>query len=88
MPPISLNAAGSRRTVYLGDEKETNVDQPTSSNGDHPPAAPATFLMYNKISTTIGGKESPTPTTNGSVNGNDNQKNKGDKKKSRESAIW
>jgi hypothetical protein len=46
--------------------------------------------MYNKISTTIAGKESPTPTTNGgSVNGNDNQKsNKGDKKKSRESAIW
>lgn len=50
--------------------------------------------MYNKISTTIAGKESPTPSINGggSLNGNDNQKaSKSDKKKNeknRESAIW
>lgn len=89
--------------MYLGDENETSVDQPSTSNGinDNSTAssvaatAAPTFLMYNKISTTITGKESPTPSTTnggGSLNGNDNQKtSKSDKKKNdknRESAIW
>lgn len=86
--------------MYLGDENETSVDQPSTSNGinENSTASSAanaapTFLMYNKISTTITGKESPTPSINGgSINGNDNQKAiKSDKKKNdknRESAIW
>lgn len=93
---FNLSTAGSRRTVYLGDENETSVDQPSTSNGINenspsPPIQPSTFVMYNKISTTIAGRESPTPSTNGaSLNGND-KNNKSDKKKNeknRESAIW
>lgn len=46
--------------------------------------------MYNKISTTIAGKESPTPSASNGTNGS--EKTKSDKKKNdqknRESAIW
>lgn len=88
-PPNLLGTAGSRRTVYLGEENKSG-EEPSISNGngksESPPAGAPTFLMYNKISTTIAGNESPTPS------GNENQKSKSDKKKNdqknRESAIW
>jgi hypothetical protein len=81
----------------LGEEEnETSVDHPsTSSNGcEHSTNEAPTFLMYNKISTTISGKESPTLSANGGgLNSNENQKSnsKSDKKKNeknRESAVW
>lgn len=97
-----LGTAGSRRTVYLGEENKQPEDASTSNGNkstESPPAAVAastagapTFLMYNKISTTIAGKESPTPSASNGLNGNENQKTKSDKKKNdqknRESAIW
>ena len=96
--PALLGTAGSRRTVYLGEENKPN-EEPSTSNGNgngksESPnttgsAGAPTFLMYNKISTTITGKDSPTSSTS---NGNENQKSKSDKKKNdqknRESAIW
>lgn len=85
-----LGAAGSRRTVYMGEENKP-PEEPSTSNGKSETSSSApTFLMYNKISTTISGKESPTNSTNG----NENQKNnKSDSKKkndqkNRENAIW
>jgi hypothetical protein len=80
--------------VYLGEEnKPDGSDKPTTSNGNGESSAAPTFLMYNKISTTITGKESPTSLTNGTNgSGEGGQKpNKNDKKKNdknRESAIW
>lgn len=65
-------------------------EEPSTSNGKiEGSTAGPTFLMYNKISTTIAGAESPPLTTVG----NDNQKSKNDNKKktdqkNRESAIW
>lgn len=91
---LSLGTAGSRRTVYLGEEKKPGEEPSTStSNGNvESPAGAPTFLMYNKISTTIAGKESPTPSASNGTNGNENQKPKSDKKKNdqkgRETAIW
>ena len=89
-----LNSAGSRRTVYLGDENKSDAEKPTTSNGNGEHAAP-TFLMYNKISTTtVAAKESPPSSIVNGTNGNaesSNQKSKSDKKKNeknRESAIW
>lgn len=83
----ALGAAGSRRTVYMGMEQPN--EEPSTSNGKTEGSAAPTFLMYNKISTTISGAESPPL---GSI-GNDNQKSKNDNKKktdqkNRESAIW
>lgn len=96
--PSSLGTAGSRRTVYLGEENKSG-EEPSTSNGNGKSESPTTagataptFLMYNKISTTIAGKESPTPSASNGTNGNENQKSKSDKKKNdqknRESAIW
>lgn len=98
---LNLSTAGSRRTVYLVDEnnkKEGEKATTSNSNGNgNSDNQSHTILMYNKISTTIAGEETPMPvaTTNG-TNGNqeNNQKSsKSDKKKneknqSRESAIW
>lgn len=88
----SLGTAGSRRTVYLGDENKPPEEPSTSNGNSEASTAGPTFLMYNKISTTIGGKESPTPSASNGSNGNENQKSKSDKKKNdqknRESAIW
>lgn len=88
----NLGTAGSRRTVYVNEESKAEEPSTSNGNGESATAAVATaptFLMYNKISTTIAGKESPPPSV---TNGNENQK-KGDKKKNdqkgaRESAIW
>lgn len=85
-PIGGLGAAGSRRTVYMGDEK---ANEPSTSNGKTESTPAPTFLMYNKISTTISEKESSALGSGGS----DNQKPKGDNKKkadqkNRESAIW
>ena len=76
----------------------TTGPSPSSSNGivENNQQAPATFLMYNKISTTIGGNESPQPPTNGGAQGTNDKTSKGDKEnqkkkndqKNRESAIW
>lgn len=97
---MSLGTAGSRRTVYLGEENKPG-EEPSTSNGnsnsksESPNASTVgapTFVMYNKISTTIVGPESPTPSASNGTNGNENQKSKSDKKKNdqknRESAIW
>ena len=95
---LSLGTAGSRRTVYLGEENKA-AEEATTSNGNGKSESPKssvaaapTFVMYNKISTTIAGKESPTPSASNGTNGNENQKTKSDKKKNdqknRESAIW
>jgi hypothetical protein len=93
---LSLGTAGSRRTVYLGEDKKPG-EEPSTSNGNGKSESPTTagaptFLMYNKISTTICGSESPTPSASNGTNGNENQKSKSDKKKNdqknRESAIW
>lgn len=96
-----LNAAGSRRTVYLGEENKSDGEKPTTSNGNgetnsnSPNNSAPTFLMYNKISTTtVAAKDSPPASlvngTNGSAE-NSSSKSKSDKKKNeknRESAIW
>ncbi|KAL7033987.1 hypothetical protein ACKWTF_007807 [Chironomus riparius] len=89
-----LHSAGSRRTVYLGEENKSDAEKPTTSNGNGENGAP-TFLMYNKISTTtVAAKESPPSSIVNGTNGNaesSNQKSKSDKKKNdknRESAIW
>jgi hypothetical protein len=88
--PLNLTTAGSRRTVYLGEENKADKEKPTTSNGNGD-AAP-TFLMYNKISTTIGGKESPPASLTNGTNGSGSEaKSKSEKKKNeknRESAIW
>lgn len=81
-----LGSAGSRRGIYLGEEQPQ--EEPSTSKADTSSAP--TFLMYNKISTTISGRESPSNGMNGS---SDTQKSKGDNKKkndqkNRESAIW
>lgn len=75
----------------MGEENKADKEKPTTSNGNGDSAP--TFLMYNKISTTIGGKDSPpaslTNGTNGS--GSETLKSKNEKKKNeknRESAIW
>lgn len=83
-----LGSAGSRRGIYLGEDQPP--EKPSTSNGSPDTSSAPTFLMYNKISTTISGQESPT--TNG-MSGNEVQKPKGDTKKkndqkNRESAIW
>lgn len=70
-------------------EEQPNEEASTSNNGKGESASAPTFLMYNKISTTISGKESPPLGSNS----NDLQKLKGDNKKksdqkNRESAIW
>lgn len=98
-PPPNLSllgTAGSRRTVYLGEENKA-AEEASTSNGNGKSESPKssaapTFLMYNKITTTIAGKESPTPSVSNGTNGNENQKTKTDKKKTdqknRENAIW
>jgi hypothetical protein len=96
----ALGPAGSRRTVYLGEENKSEVEPPSStttttatSNGNAAETSPETapvFLMYNKISTTVEAPASGASAND--TNGNENQKSKGDKKKgdpkNRESAIW
>lgn len=107
--PLNLGTAGSRRTVYLVDENAakmaadsqnaTTPGTPTPTNetvgGGPENNQPSTFLMYNRISTMIGGDLDTTiasggqPQTNGS-NGDKSSTN-GDRKKNgkgKESAVW
>lgn len=91
-----LGGAGSRRTVYLVDD---NKIETSANNSPTPPPSqnandmsPTTFLMFNKISTTIGDTSTPTPPmpqTNGTSEKtkDSNQKKKNDQK-NRESAVW
>lgn len=90
----ALGAAGSRRTVYLGEENKPDDETTATTNNGTAEASPGNapvFLMYNKISTTIESPAASSASANG-TNGNENPKTKGDKKKgdskSRESAIW
>lgn len=69
--PLNLGTAGSRRTVYLGDDLTNGQNNktsssspdtltPTNENVNSLESTPSTFLMYNRINTMIGsGNASP-----------------------------
>lgn len=97
---LTLGTAGSRRTVYLIDEKlpdstqpaEAAAAPPTNNSHAHPDPAPSTLLMYNRISNVIGTIGNET-TTGAALCNDDNAPDKNlakDKKKNeeRENAIW
>lgn len=98
-PDVTANAMGglgdpgSRRTVYLVDE---NKIEESAAEATPDPPAPSTFLMYNKITTNIGGSGGSAGSETNGVNGSttENQKAKGDNQKkkndqkNRESAVW
>ncbi|XP_023174149.2 girdin isoform X2 [Drosophila hydei] len=124
---LTLGTAGSRRTVYLIDEKlpdgsSANVQQPQASStptpsnnataanaattGAEPQTPlksdnqPATFLMYNRINTTIGSAANNTTNdqspllqatgSGGSVAGSTNQDDKALRKRNEDksNSIW
>lgn len=92
--PLSLGSVGSRRTVYLSEEDAAPV---SSSPPAPPPVQPlAPLLVYNRISTVIGGdatqsqpKLPPSPQVTSPPN-NDEGVTNGEKrdKNSKETAIW
>lgn len=88
---LTLGTAGSRRTVYLIDEKlsasQSNIvtdPNPTTSHNETNSqigenAAPSTFLMYNKISNVYGTAVDAGATGSGYSSGN-NSVDKGSNK--------
>lgn len=78
---MSLGSVGTRRTVYLSEE-----DQPNIPNQTVPP-----LLVYNKISTTIGGEVSSKNAQKNNEQSNAQQEDRVlDQKKdtSKENAVW
>ncbi|KAJ6636380.1 Protein Daple [Pseudolycoriella hygida] len=97
---LTLGTAGSRKTVYLIDEKlsasQSNIvtdPNPTTSNNETnsqiADSTPSTFLMYNKISNIYG---TPVDGASGSGYMSDKSRSKEKKKtneeKNKDSAIW
>lgn len=95
---LTLGTAGSRKTVYLIDEKlsasQSNIvtdPNPTTSHNEttaqiDSTAAPSTFLMYNKISNVYGTAVDGGATGSGYSSGNNSIDRSGnkDKKKTNE----
>lgn len=93
---LTLGAAGSRRTVYLVDEKLADenagnaaggdadlLSKGDNGNGNGTPTdqAPSTFLMYNRISNVIGSSTSGNCVDPNNHNANGSDASNGTKEK-------
>lgn len=71
---LNQQGAGTRQTVYYNNEPKTEVPE---TSGQDPPISNQTFLVYNRVNTTLGGEilgQRPTaPSPDNSVRSNRSQ---------------